>query len=365
MDYSSAWLEQAFIRLITDRTGLAIKEHDRASLREKIGLRMKALKLLLPDAYYQLLTSKTVENVQEWQNLIDLIANPESFFFRDQGQISLLQDQILPELIERNQLNKTLRICSAGCSTGEEAYSLAILLKQLIPDLNQWNLLILGLDMNSTALEKARVGIYRPWSLRTLHETVRQHHFRFTKGHYYLNEQIRQMVKFQMLNLASDLFPQVNSDLEKMDLILCRNVFIYFEETTIAMILEKFYHTLAPSGYLLTGHSELHGQDVSQFEIKIFLDSIAYQRPDPQHIESPSLSPSFTHSLKKQSSRKASQPDLETAFETNMVKMQHVALNLLKQLPADTKIPKLNNLTASELILQVESTLNLSNPSNS
>jgi chemotaxis protein methyltransferase CheR len=354
MECLSISLREALIQLIASHTGLAVKEYDRESLSKKVCLRMKALKISIPELYYQLLTSQTTDSVQEWQNLIPLITNPESFFFRDKGQFSLLRHQILPELIQRKQADKTLRICSAGCSTGEEPYSLAILIQELIPDLEQWNLSILGVDISAEALEKARRGIYRSWSLRNLDEEITQRYFRSVNDHYYLDEQIKQRVKFQTLNLVSEPLPQVHSDLEKIDLIVCRNVFIYFEAAAIAKTVEKFYNTLQPSGYLLVGHSELHGQDLRQFETKVFQESVAYQRPADQQVELPVSSTQLSHFPAEKKGSGTNDLDLETAFGTNNTKMQQVAVNLLKQLPAHTKIPKLNNLTAAELLLKLE-----------
>jgi chemotaxis protein methyltransferase CheR len=278
----NAELQQYFIRLIAEQTGLEIKAHDRASLSTKLLLRMRALKLSSPELYYQLLDAKTMESYQEWQNLIALLTNPESYFFRDQYQFNLLRNQIFPALIQRKQANKTIRICSAGCSTGEEPYSLAILLQELIPDLEQWKLTILGVDINSVFLEKAKAGVYRSWSLRRLDPAIQQRYFRVVNDDYHIDPRIKQLLKFQTLNLVSDPFPQLSSEMREMDLILCRNVFIYFEESAIAKVLDKFYHTLQPLGYLLTGHAELHAQNLSRFQTQVFPESLVYQRPERQ-----------------------------------------------------------------------------------
>ncbi len=278
-DKLNEWLKEAFIQLITKHTGLVIREQDQAALSEKIFLRMKALKVDFPEIYYQLLDAPTFESHQEWQKLVVHLTNLESYFFRDKGQFILLRNCILPELINRKQDSKILRIYSAGCSTGEEPYSLAILLKELIPDLEQWELLILGTDINQEALEKAQTGIYSPWSFRSVKEDIKQKYFRLIKKQYQIDPQIRKMVKFQTLNLVKDPFPQPDSDLSELDLIICRNVFIYFEEAAIAKVIDKYYQTLQPLGYLITGHAELYGQNLNQFQTQIFPESLVYQRP--------------------------------------------------------------------------------------
>ncbi|MEW6492071.1 MAG: protein-glutamate O-methyltransferase CheR [Cyanobacteriota bacterium] len=355
-------LIQAFIRLISKHTGLEIRERDKNALSEKISLRMKALKLKLPENYYQLLNLSTQESYQEWKSLITLLTNIESYFFRDQEQFSLLRTHILPELIKRKQTDKILRICSAGCSSGEEPYSLAILLKELLPDLEQWNVMIFGIDINQEAIQKAKTGIYRPWSFRRVDGEIVQRYFQVVNNEYHLSSSIKQMVKFQTVNLAKDLFPQPNTELRELDLIICRNVFIYFESSAIANVLNKFHDSLHPLGYLVTGHSELYGQNLSQFQTKVFPESVVYQRIANQGSDRPreTLSKEPIHPVENLS-WELHNPDIVTALENSNIKMQQTALNLLKQLPPETLIAKMGNKTAAELIAQLETALKIHN----
>jgi chemotaxis protein methyltransferase CheR len=121
---NTKWLSEevikAFNRLIAKQTGMVIREQDRDSFCEKIHLRTQAIKVGSSVNYYQFLESNTLESYQEWEKLIALLANNESYFFRDKEQLNLLKNQILPELIKRKRTQKNLRICSAGCSTGQE-----------------------------------------------------------------------------------------------------------------------------------------------------------------------------------------------------------------------------------------------------
>ncbi len=272
----SVELTKAFIRLIAKHTGIKIRERDQANLIQKILLRMKALKILYPEIYYKILASSTIYSYIEWQKFIAILTNTESYFFRDKGQFNLLRNKILPEIIKRKQNYKTIRICSAGCSTGDEPYSIAILLKELIPNLEEWHVTILGLDINKEALRKAKEGIYTAWSLRSLDAKIIQKYFVNFDNYYYLDEEIKKMVNFQYTNLVKDLFIHPYSDFRDMDLVICRNVFIYFEHIIIAKILEKFYHTLQPFGYLITGHTELCNQNMSNFHTKLFPESLVY-----------------------------------------------------------------------------------------
>ena len=355
----STGLKEAFIQLIAKHTGLVVRERDRTTLSEKIFSRMNVLKLESPEEYYQLLNTLSVSSYKEWQNLAILLTNIESYFFRDQEQFNLLQNYIIPEIIQRQQTSKTIRICSAGCSSGEEPYSIAILLKKLIPDLKQWHLILVGLDINQAALQKAQTGIYRAWSFRKVDATIQQRYFQEINEHYHIDREIKQMLQFKHLNLVQDPFPQPNSELRDFDLIICRNVFIYLEESAIAKILNKFYHALQPSGYLITGHAELYGQNLSQFQAKLFPESIVYQRHQDNNLDT-SFSPppeEYYYPSFDFFSEQGDYSELENAFTQNNIKMQRVALNLLRQLPPNTKMPKFGNLTAAELILQLEAAL--------
>ncbi len=278
VEHLSGELRQAFIRLIAKYTGLKIREREQAALTEKIFLRMKALKLAIPEKYYLFLEEITIDSFKEWRKLAVLLTNTESYFFRDQGQFNVLRNHIFPEIIKRNRNHRTIRICSAGCSSGEEPYSLAIVLREIIPDLDQWNLVVFGVDINQEALKKAEAGIYTSWSFRNFNVEIKQQDFLVINDQYFISRQIRQMVKFLNLNLVKDALPQSSSQLRDLDLIVCRNVFIYFETSAIAQVLDKFYHTLQPLGYLLTGHSELSGQNLSQFQTQVFPESLIYQR---------------------------------------------------------------------------------------
>lgn len=356
-------LRQAFIQLIARYTGLEIRERDKAALSEKIFLRIKSLKLKAPEDYYQLLNSSNPKSYLEWQNFVVTLTNIESYFFRDQEQFLLLRNHIIPELIQRKQSSKTIRICSAGCSSGEEPYSLAILLKELLPDLEQWNVMILGVDINQDVLKKAEQGVYRPWSFRRVDADIVQRYFRVIDNEYYLNDSIKEMVKFQTVNLAREVFPNFNLELKELDLIICRNVFIYFELSAIAMVLDKFYKALQPLGYLITGHAELYGQNLSQFQTRVFPESVIYQRTADSVVDTSKVSLPIeeTYIPVEKLSWELNQGELLSDLEKSNIKMQQTALNLLKQLPPETKMPKWGNLTAAELITQMETALKPSN----
>lgn len=302
-------LIEQFVKLIAQNTGLLIRPQDWHNLQRKLLMRVNALKLSSLEEYYQLLCQDIYQNIiqlqissplnqvldkgrsseliaqKEWKELLLLLTTGESYFFRDSGQFFLLKNIILPELIayQRNswhqgKMQPTLRIWSAGCSTGEEAYSLAILLTEIIPDWQSWHLHILGTDINIESIKKARKGLYSSWSFRTVDEPKKNTYFIPEKNGWRIKDSIRQLVKFEYGNLVKDNFPD-SADLANMDLIVCRNVFVYFEAEAIAHVLKKFYQTLRPGGYLFTAHAELYGQQLDDFVSKVFPQSVIYQRP--------------------------------------------------------------------------------------
>lgn len=294
------------ISLIANVTGLHIRERDQELLYRKLRTRMRLLGLSSLEDYYQRLQAsaqfqgnhishaQAIASEKEWRELLCLLTTTESYFFRDKGQFLLLKDQILPEIIRNKQQliqnqsyqNSTasvidkpsLRIWSAGCSTGEEAYSIAILLQELIPNWQDWNLLVLGTDINQMAIAAAQRGFYSHWSFRDPDPSIRNQYFRQHGDSWELTPKIREIVTFQYGNLVQDPIPNITQSLHNMDLIVCRNVFIYFDAQAIATVLKKFYTTLQPQGYLVTGHTELYDQDIDPFQVRVFPQSIAYQK---------------------------------------------------------------------------------------
>lgn len=286
---------EKFVRLIAKTIGFQIRERDRESLCQKIQARMKNLGISFPDGYYQLLTQKNYTSNREWQELARLLTNTESYFFRDKGQFSLLRYKILPDLIakKRQTGDLSLRLWSAGCSTGEEPYSLAILLQEQIPDWHQWNFEIIGTDVNLTALENAQKGIFNAWSFRLVEPEIQRQFFHPLSGdRWQLNSLSRSWVRFEYGNLVNDSFP--NSSVYEMDLIICRNVFVYFDFSAISIVLNKFFGSLRVGGYLITGHAELSGQAVSQFEVQVFPESVVYKRPEKASFPLKASTVSFT-----------------------------------------------------------------------
>jgi len=180
----------------------------------------------------------------------------ETHFFRHQPQLDALRAHVIPELIRMRLADRRLRIWSAGCATGEEAYSLAMIVDELLPRWAGWSVSILATDINRPALERAQRAVYGPWSFRGVPEHVKERHFRREGRQYHLSQRIREMVTFGYLNLVGDGYPSLVGGTQAMDLILCRNVLIYFSEATARCVVERLERCLADGGWLVAGHAE-------------------------------------------------------------------------------------------------------------
>jgi len=206
----------------------------------------------------------------------------ETYFFREPQVFEALQEHILPALIHaRRQSSRHLRLWSAGCSTGEEAYSLAIMTQRLIPDFAQWNITILGTDINPQALEKAAAGIYGEWSFRNAPPWLRERYFRnIGKGRYEVIPAVRDMVTFSYLNLAEDVYPSLANNTNAMDIIFCRNVLMYFEPELAASVVQKHYQALVENGWLVVSPSEISQGSFERFAPAHFSGAILHQKTD-------------------------------------------------------------------------------------
>ena len=188
----------------------------------------------------------------------------ETYFFRDSAQFDALESRVIPELIEQRSQSRSLRIWSAGCSTGEEPYSLAILLENFSQKLVGWDVSILATDVNPTSLETGRKGIYGPWSFRQAPAGVRERYFTPVGPRFAIHPSLRAKVRFAELNFG-EAFP-AQLPLSDIDLILCRNVLIYLSRGAIERVALRFHQALAAHGWLVVAPSELSQASFGMFE---------------------------------------------------------------------------------------------------
>jgi chemotaxis protein methyltransferase CheR len=209
------------------------------------------------------------------RRIIDAITTNETSFFRDTSPFDLLRHKIVPELIDRRARTGAarIRIWSAACSTGQELYSIAILLKELLGDPDRYGIRLLGTDISNDAVARASRGIFSPVEIsRGLSEAQRASYFVPVSGGWQIRDQIRGMASFQKLNLMTDF-----SALGRFDVIFCRNVAIYFNERDRIALFGGMERALEPGGYLVIGAMESLNSICPQFESKRHLRSLFYQ----------------------------------------------------------------------------------------
>ena len=192
-----------------------------------------------------------------WQTVITALTIGETNFFRQPAWFAQLEEHILRPLIERRNGTgpKCLRVWSAGCATGEETYSLAILIARLLRRAEGWDVSISGTDLSAAFLAEARRGIYREWSLREVDVATRVQHFRKIESRFELLPETRAMVSFETLNLADDE-PWNDARFRDLDLIVCRNVLMYLAPERQQAVAQRLVESLAPDGWLATAPAE-------------------------------------------------------------------------------------------------------------
>ena len=217
---------------------------------------------------------KTIE-----RKIMDAITTGETLFFRDNSPFELLRHKILPDLIDKRTGNGSsfmptkIRIWSAACSTGQEVYSIAIILKELLPDLKKYKIKLFGTDISDAAIAQASYGRYNKFEVeRGLPKAKLQRYFTPGGDSWRIKDEVRAMAGFKKQNLMEPF-----STLDKWDIILCRNVAIYFKPEDRKKLFTKIANNLEPDGYLLIGSSEYLTGVCPRFEPKRYLKSVFYQ----------------------------------------------------------------------------------------
>jgi chemotaxis protein methyltransferase CheR len=261
-------VEEAFLTLkdyLTDITGIYFSSRNLGLLEESLQIRMQALLLGSYTEYLDYLMAYG-ESRNEFKKLISLLTVGDTQFFRYPLQIDLFRDKIFPELIENNRQRKMLRIWSAGCSTGEEPYSMAILLREYFPELHDWTIQIVATDINRRSLKAVREGIYCQRTLRQVSPELVDKYFTRIGNLCAINPELKEMLMVRDLNLMEECYPAADNGTRNVDLLLCRNVMIYFQLPTIQDIITRFSQVLRPGGYLMLGHAERLHDPTGRFE---------------------------------------------------------------------------------------------------
>lgn len=243
-------------KIINERLGIIIHKHQKDDLLKIMANAIDEFKLSA-EQYIEKLSFET-EEAPIIKDLVSKITIGETYFFRDKNQMELLKKTILPDLIakKRKTNHLALRIWSAGCSSGEEIYTLLLLLHELIPDIHAWSLQLLGTDINPHALKKAIDGTYSDWSMRSIDDYYVKKYFNKINNQFVIHSYLRDQIQFIYLNLSENTYPSIFNGTNAQDLILCRNVLIYFDTNHIEALMKNLSHALLPGGYLLLGASD-------------------------------------------------------------------------------------------------------------
>ncbi|HCL56912.1 MAG TPA: chemotaxis protein CheR [Spirochaetia bacterium] len=240
-------------KLVYDYLGIHLKDTKKLMIRNRLIKRLRQLKLEDYNDYLEYLAVKDDGN--EFQEFINAVTTNKTDFFREYKQFEILRGEILPEF-EKIKNQKNIRIWSAGCSTGEEPYSIAITLDEFFKNKPVWDFRILATDINSQVLEHSQNGIYNESVLSPLSkEQLSQYFLKGTgenEGTYKVKEILKNKIIFKQLNLFLPEFPIKGN----IDIIFCRNVAIYFDKIKKQELFAKYYQLLRSGGYLFIGHSE-------------------------------------------------------------------------------------------------------------
>jgi chemotaxis protein methyltransferase CheR len=262
--------------VIEERSGLHFAGARRAELIAKLIAAFRISGCTTWESYHLRLQSDAGGEL--FRLLIETLTIGETYFFRHHAYFDMFERDILPALIERRRQTRSMRIWCAGCATGEEAYSLAILLLRAIPDIERWQINILATDINRQSLARAAAGVYGDWSFRETDDFFRRTYFKREGNRYRIRPDIQRLVHFSELNLAETAYPSVVNDTAALDLIVCRNVLIYFGRDMIHSVLKRFHTALAPDGYLMLGPSDTYSHLMDGFAPIRALDATLYRR---------------------------------------------------------------------------------------
>ena len=285
--------QQAVLRLVSERTGLAFND-DRLPAAALAIVRVARRREVYDGGRLLQLFSADQSAFDE---LIEEVTVGETYFFREPAQFDFVREQVLPELQRRHEPHHVLRMWSAGCASGEEPYSLAMLCEEEgLADRAE----ITGTDISPESLTKARRGVYREWALRGVPPTIVRRYLRRQGEEYLLDERIRRRVEFGYFNLAAGGAEGRVQPIEEgtpqstrltqpwhpegpwqpgYDLIFCRNVLIYFDAATVARVGRRLFDALAPGGWLVTASSDPSVADHAPFEAVVTPAAIAWRRP--------------------------------------------------------------------------------------
>ncbi len=262
---------------IYKNSGIYFQDNKKYLLESRLLKRLNNLNLNTYEEYLEYVSTNSRKSL-ELKELFEAITINETYFFRNQPQMDAISQRILPELAKSKagSFNKKIRIWSAASSSGEEAYSIAILINELIkPKFPGFTFEVIGTDISNDVLKRARSGVFKEYAVRNTPIFYLKKYFQRDGNQFIINPAIKSMVRFNELNLYDDLKMRT---MMNFDIVICANVLIYFDAKSKIKVVNHLYNSLNKSGYLFIGYSEtLHG--ISQaFKLVSFPKTIAYKK---------------------------------------------------------------------------------------
>jgi len=266
-----------FRDLIYQQTGIYFLDNKKYLLEGRLAKRVQVLNLVDFDSYYQLVKFGT-RRLEELPHLYNAITINETFFFRNEPQFEAFERTLVPQILasRRNETQRPLRVWSAASSSGEEAYTLAMIYFERLKPLYPWlNIEIVGTDISHGVLEIARQGVYREYSVRNMPKEYLDKYFQRDGVRYHLDSRVRSVVRFDHLNLFDR--PRMRL-MSRFDVVFCANVLIYFDTKSKIQVVSDLYDAMNPGGFLFIGYAEsLHGIS-SAFKLINFPKTVAYKK---------------------------------------------------------------------------------------
>jgi chemotaxis protein methyltransferase CheR len=261
---------------IYQNTGIYFQDNKKYLLEGRLGKRLQVLGIEEFETYFQRVRFGS-QKIAEMKFLFDAVTINETFFFRNEPQFEAFEQTLVPQLIAEQRSERTkLRVWSAASSSGEEAYTIAMIyLEKLRPKYPLLEIEIVGTDICPSVLETARSGIYREYSVRNMPKLFLQKYFEAAEGRFHIRSQVKELARFQHLNLYDRGKMRA---MGRFDIIFCANVLIYFDAQSKIQVVSDLYDNLNPGGSLFIGYAEsLHGIS-SAFKLVNFPKTVAYQK---------------------------------------------------------------------------------------
>ena len=275
---------QSIRDMLFERTGMHFDDKKHFFIQSRVATRIKATGSENARDYYLMLKYNDPKR-EEFQNLVEAVTTNETYFFRDYPQLENFTNFALPLIADKRRAenNYTLRIWSAGCSTGDEPYTLAIILKTCLDDFSKWRINIEATDIDMQVLKKAREAMYSERAVKEVPEPYLKRFFVPTLHRYQLVDEIKNMVSFNQVNFMDR--EQMRLRRSCFDFVFCRNVIIYFDHNTCKQVISSFYNALMPGGILYLGHSESVNRFSAAFETVRMGDRYIYIKPEGKALK--------------------------------------------------------------------------------